>query len=272
MDVEQGDQTAAPASAAQPTQATDGATQNSAEQPVVKASTRVQIKALIKKNMKVHMRTNAMPCCGCGLVNACCLHVCCPIFFVLIVTLVPLVVVKGSMNSKDAEEFLETRIIPGESMKLWPAWPAGEFTNSKQRCEWYAHPMYQDKEFDLCPNIFAFGVRPLVDHIFHHKADEGTDQMRGRGGKEIAVIWPKTCFCATLALVGPDSVVDTFRTFLQAQQAEWKANYLNRRTMEVVKDLNTLSARLETRRLQNAGGAGNGTSPGQGGMGDKDFN
>ena len=114
MDVEQGGETNAPAGAAQPTHAgKDGATRSHVEQPAMRASTKAQITALTKRNIKVHLRTNAFPCCPCGLVNACVLHVCCPIFFVAIITPVIHYCMGGLEVTVDAEVVSKKGVIGG---------------------------------------------------------------------------------------------------------------------------------------------------------------
>jgi ABC-type multidrug transport system ATPase subunit len=200
-----------------------------------KAGTSKQIRALLKKNMKIHMRTNACPCftcCGpgqaipCVVFSGCCLHFFCPIIFVFCVTAVPFLIAHAALEENDRKQFLDVQVEKPVYMKAWSGWPKEYFRLSDSVRSVYGmtggylpEPEGQETPDPNDPhpnweNRPPVGVRPLLDTLFARP-----ELKRGRW--ELPNQY--SCHCKTLGLVGPSGTVKEFQNFLDAEYNAWKS-------------------------------------------------
>ncbi|CAE8744011.1 unnamed protein product [Polarella glacialis] len=208
-------------------------------------SGRQQITAILKKNAKVHMRTNACPCCTCCpfvLFSAGCLHLAFPLVFIFMVTAVPYIIVKATQNEEDQKAFLEVQI---EKMVHHKPWSVVDLANS----ELSPMSMHYYKPASTYDPIPGGGLRSISDSLFA-PPEFMPDSMSDKP-------YQFSCHCKTLAVIGGDSTVAQFMAFLDEQYSSWRA---------------TNQAQLDSwnASFSNKGGSGSQDGPEKGGSGSKD--
>jgi len=233
-----------------------------------------QIRSLMKKNLKIHMRTNACPCCPCCgpgqcipvvIFSGCVVHMCFPIFFVFMVTAVPYLMIGFTMNEKDRKEFLDVQVEPPVFPKQYPGWPKHfyeERETGRSMAELYG--IWDSREpFNMDGGEFSWtrappvGVRPILDNLFlppNFKGNSGGWSEDGDAPSQYS------CWCKTLGLVGPAATVNEFKTFLQTHYDAWQAglNATNAKIKQFEAERATLWSLADKRRLaseQNRSGA-----------------
>lgn len=185
------------------------------------ASSLTQIRALLKKNAKVHIRTNAIPCCscqcgnGCVPVSACVCHFLCPIFFVFIATGLPWIIVKATLNAEDQQAFLDPTVNSPRIAKPWPGFDA-EFMATVEEAPY----RYSDvgREVYGVGTFYGGGYASQPPYLTPLFAKQGRRTQEDWGACQYYI---ESCHCQTLAIVGPASVTTPFKAYLEERYEEW---------------------------------------------------
>lgn len=177
----------------------------------------MQVTALLKKNAKIHMRQGVCgscltcTCCGgvCNPCNAMCMQLSFPIGFVIFVTLVPYLLIKGLV--KDSDDIFEVKITPLRYHAPYPGIPLiveGDDMHEGRRRRSVkqisgSYAKYDGSTLKLQPDAVE-GDFPLEDVLFaNNRLNYG-------------------CHCKTLAVVGQGDAATDFADYLRHRYQAWK--------------------------------------------------
>lgn len=190
----------------------------------ITASKRAQIKALLLKNAKVHMRTNACPCtslcCKPVIFSACCMQLAFPVIFIFFFTAVPYALVSATSSASDRANTFDVRTLPIQMSKKWfmfvdtqnPSQSTFNPGNSATEGIW--NSMFRTQQGTV-PKV---GARNILDTLFAPQS-----VLPGFLSQDGPYPFPFSCFCKTLAIVGGSGVPE-FTNFLQAEYLQWLAS------------------------------------------------